>query len=300
MSTSFSSFKAEGKTPAWWNEVITRLETTHNVPIRFTAVFLNASDANLQAFKPFTYTFSNWGVRTPSSVKAAPNYAAKAHALGRKWMAPVTPQDMRTRSMVYAEANNTELLRTMWSRANSDNADSVQIVTWNDYMESSQVAPTVAHGTVFLDVMSYYARWFKQGTAPAITSDQLYVTHRGHLANVTPKYGNKTSAPTLGGSTTPPRNTVEGLVFLTAPATLTLTSGGTSSAFAMPAGISAVTVPLKNGTVSAKITRGATEVANLTSPYKVTATPEVLRLPVPRIRHRGSEGLPTLPAPLVT
>ncbi|MCW2848943.1 MAG: hypothetical protein JWR90_2917 [Marmoricola sp.] len=271
-----SSFKAENRSTDWWRAVINTLKTDYKIPTKFIAVFLNASDANMQAFKDFSYAFSNWGVRTVASVKNAPNLAAKAHAMGKKWMAPVAPEDARPREMNYAEASNTGLLRAMWGRANSDGADYIQIVTWNDYSESTQIAPSVAHGTVFLDLMGYYAKWFRTGSAPAITKDQVYVTHRIHLSTAVPKYGNATASYRMGGMSTPPQDTVESLVFLTAPATLSLTSGGTTSTFAMKAGISAVTVPLKVGTVSAVLSRGSTKVEDLTSPYPVVQTPEVL------------------------
>ena len=80
--------------------MITSLETTHNVPIKFIAVFLNASDTNMKAFAPFSHGFSNWGVRTADSVNTRPNFAAKAHALGRTWMEPVAFQDARPKSQL--------------------------------------------------------------------------------------------------------------------------------------------------------------------------------------------------------
>jgi hypothetical protein len=271
-----SSFKAENKSPSWWAEVISLLKSDHDVPVKLIAVFLDASDANMEAYRKVAYAYGIWGVRTVASVRDAPDYAAKAHALGKKWMAPVAPQDERPREQNYAEASNTGLLRAMWARADADRADYVQIVTWNDYSESTQIAPSVAHGCVFLDLMAYYAARFVRGSAPEITTDRLYLTHRIQPSDAVPVRGNPTAAYTMGGMNTPPKNNVEGLAFLTAPATLSLTSGGVTTTFALKAGISAVTVPLRTGTVSARLSRGSRTLQSLTSPFQVTRAPEVL------------------------
>ena len=271
-----SSFAADRKTPTWWKAMVTALENTHRVPIKFIAVFLNASDANMKAYAPFSYGFGNWGARAAASVKRSPNLAAQAHAHGRKWMEPVVFQDARHQSRTYAEAGNTETGRTTWRKAILDGADFVQMVTWNDYTEASHMAPSRAHGSVLLDISNYYINRFKRGVATAITSDHIYLTHRIHPHSARPSYGPTTNTYTLGGMSTPPRDTVEALVFLTAAAQVTITSGTTSRTVSMPAGVSAATLPLKTGTASAKITRGATVTRSVVSPVKVTQTPRVL------------------------
>ena len=268
-----STFKAEGQTAAWWGAVIDRLENTYHYPIRFIASFLNASDANMSSFKSISYGFGNWGVRTVDAVTKAPNYAAKAHALGRKWMAAVSYQDARPNQLTYAEASNTATGRAMWSRANSDGADYVQVVTWNDYSESTQIAPSVAHGSVYADLTKYYADWYRNGAAPAITSDHLYLTSRAMTSTAKATQQSTTLSYKLGGMNTPPQDTVEGLVFLTSPADVTLTSGGVSSTFSLKAGISAVTVPLRTGGVSATLSRSSANLMSLTAPRTVTSAP---------------------------
>jgi hypothetical protein len=268
-----STFAAELKSPSWWGQVITALETAHHVPVKFIADFLDASTTNMKAFAPISYGFGNWGMRTVSSVSASANFASRAHALGKKWMEPVAFQDARPRDGLYAEASNTATGRATWMKAINDGADFVQVVTWNDYSESTSIAPSMAHGSVFLDICSYYARWFKQGSPGAITSDHLYLTHRIHLANATPTSGIQNMTYTLGGMNTPPQDTVEALVFLTQPAQVSVTTSAGTKVFSQPAGESAVTVPLKVGDVSASIIRGTTTVMTVTSPFKVTATP---------------------------
>lgn len=270
-----SSFKAEGPGATWWKQLISALETQHGVPVTFQAVFLSASDANMTAFAPFSSSFGNWGERNPRVINALPDYDAKAAKLGKDWIEPVAPQDMRPRLGVYAESANTEALRAGWNKAIRDDADYVQMVTWNDYSESSQFAPSAAHGSAFLEISRYYSDWFHMGAAPKITEDKLFLTHREQFANAATKVKHERILPALSGSQNDVRDKVEALVFLTAPATVEITVGGTKSTFNAPAGVSAFTAPLKLGSVQAKVVRGGTAVKTADSPYKVVGAPDV-------------------------
>lgn len=270
-----SSFKAEGQTPTWWKQVIDQLETKHGVPVSFQAVFLAANDANMKAFASFSDSFGNWGERNPRVIGKLPVYDDLAENYGKDWIEPVAPQDMRPRSSVFAEAGNTEALRAGWNKAIRDDADYVQMVTWNDYSESTQFAPSVAHGSAFLEISRYYSDWFHTGTAPKITEDELFLTHRTQFADAKSAVKQKPIEPTLSGSANDVRDTAEALVFLTAPATVEITVGGVKSTFNAPAGVSAFTAPLKLGSVQAKVIRGGEAVKTATSPFKVVATPEV-------------------------
>jgi hypothetical protein len=271
-----SSFKAEGASVSWWTQVINLLETKYGLPISFQAVFLNAGDANLNAFAPIADGYGNWGTRTERTTLNNPDYVARAHALGKTWMSPVAVQDVRFREVRWAEANNTASVRAQWTRAISQKADFVQLVTWNDYSESTQMAPSQDHGSAFLDLTRYYTSWFHTGAQPAITSDAIVLTHRTQFVNATPSYTHQVmGAPTLDGTATAARDMVEALVWLPSPATVQITVGGTTTSFSAPAGVSAYTVPLKLGSVSAKVVRSGATTESLTSPYTVVQTPYV-------------------------
>jgi hypothetical protein len=266
-----SSFLAEAKSPTWWQQLIVSLEQTQHVPIKFIAVFNNPSDANMKAYAPISYGLGNWGKRDPNGVTTAPNLAGMAHALGKKWMAGLAFQDARPSSGSYAEAGNTETARGAWGRAIQDGADFVQLVSWNDYSESTAIAPSQSHGSVLLDIDHYYLDWFTYGTPPAISGDHLFLTHRIHPYAAKTTSGIENMKPTLGGT---PRDTVEALVFLTSPADVTVTSGTNTRTVSLPAGVWTVLVPLAAGKPSARITRGSTLVKLVSSPYSVTLTPE--------------------------
>ncbi|MGD7707106.1 endo-1,3-alpha-glucanase family glycosylhydrolase [Microlunatus sp. Y2014] len=268
-----SSFAAERKPVTWWQDLVTDLEQRHRVPITLQAVFLGAGPEHLADFAPIADGYGSWGARSPGSVDRMPDFAARAHQLGKTWMEPVTVQDVRHRTFSYAESQNTDVLRGTWRRAIEGDADHVQLVTWNDYSESTGFAPSRAHGWAFLSAVSYYATWFHTGQQPVLTADTLVVSHRTQFTDAASSL--PPMDPTLAGSDTPPRNTVEVLALLREPGEVRVSVGGTVTTFSAPAGVSVHTVPLGLGEVAAALDRGGSRVIRVASPYEVVADPEV-------------------------
>jgi len=269
-----SSFKAEGKPVEWWQSLIVELKNTHGISVAFIGVMLELSDETIVAFAPISYALSIWGPRSPSGVATIPDIAGRVHRAGVKWMAPVAVQDVRHQSLIYAEAGNTETLRASWARAESDRADLVQMITWNDYSESTHFAPSVAHGSAFLDVNGYFATQFKTGMLPVISSDELVVSHRVQQYGSRPTVQRTSMSSRLSRSTTRPRDTVEVITLLQAPALVTVRVGLTSTTFDAPAGFAARTVPLVPGRVGAEATRNGQIVTVVNSPHRVRSTVE--------------------------
>jgi hypothetical protein len=275
-SYMLSAFKAENRTVAWWRDVMGILMDKHAIRTHFLPVLLDSSDANLRAFAPISHGLSNWGTRTLHGATTRPDYVRLAGNLDRTWMEPVAVQDVRFKDGRWAEALNTSAVRAQWERAIRQGADYVQIVTWNDYSESTQIAPSQAHGTAFLDITRYYSSWFRTGKPPAVASDQAVVSHRIHLVGATTSYAHTLmTAPTLGGTSTAPRDAAEALVWLTRPATVEVTVGRSTTRFAAGAGVSAFTVPLQPGSVSVRVVRDSRTVLSLDSPHEVVRSPHV-------------------------
>lgn len=268
-----SSFAAERKPVEWWRQVIAALQDRHHIPISFQAVFLNAGEQNLTAFAPIADGFGNWGVRTSEDAKAKRDYAAQAHRMGKTWMEPAAPQDVRPRSYLYAEALNTKAFRAMLFNAHITDADYIQLVTWNDYSEGTQVAPSRAHGSAFLSVVSYYATWFHTNKRPRLTTDTVVVTHRTQFTDA--PVSHRGMSPSLGGADTSPRDAVEVLVFLTEPGRVTVTVGDQVTTYRAPAGVSYRTVPLHPGTVSATVAISGKPALTAKSSHTVVTSPEV-------------------------
>lgn len=271
-----SAFKAEAQSADWWKSVLSRLKSSYGIDAAFLPTFLNASDENLKEFSPISYAQGVWGTRNPGNIEAGANLAAKAHALGDKWLAPVSVQDERPNQAYYQEAANLETLRASWERAIADGADMVQLVAWNDYSENTVFAPSVEHGTAFLDVSGYYQTQFKTGKAPAVTGDAVYVTHRKQPVDADPQLSHTLMRLMSGGTTsTKPRDTVEVQTFLTAPAQVTVKIGTKTSTYTAPAGVSAQTFPLGLGSVSVVAERSGMPIASAATDDKVTASPLV-------------------------
>ena len=152
-------------------------------------------------------------------------------------MQPVSVQDTRPYTGVYDEANNTENLRVTWNAAIDYSADWVQIPTWNDYSENTQISPSTHIGWGPLDLTSYYLTRWKMGAWPNVLRDTIYVSHRVQPVNATIT-GGQTIFMTPRPGTSPPRDKVEVLSFLKESGTLQVTIGSVSSSVAVSAGVS--------------------------------------------------------------
>ncbi|KZT71491.1 glycoside hydrolase family 71 protein [Daedalea quercina L-15889] len=141
-----------------------------------------------------------------------------------------------------------------WLQAIQDvNPDIVEIVTWNDYAESHYIGdinPNVNLGDLapnyvnsnfthasWRNVAQYFISWYKNGSAPTVTNDQVVFWYRG--------WPKATSCST--GS--PPRNSdfpvdaVFALSLLSSEATVGLYIGSNSFSWDAPAGASMGSVP---------------------------------------------------------
>jgi hypothetical protein len=182
--------------------------------------------------------------------------------------------DTRPKDSIYDEAYNTENLRLMWSGAINYGADWADHVTWNDYSEHTEFSPSTHIGWGPLNISSYYITWFKTGTPPPIVRDVLYLSHRIQPYAATPT-GGQTSLMQLRSGSSPPRDTVEVLSFLTAPATVTVKVGANTHTYDAPAGLFAKTYPLAIGNVSATAARSGAKAAEVLSPFPVVSAPVV-------------------------
>ncbi len=275
-----SPFLAENRPVSWWREFLAAMKTQYRIDVALVPVFLDP-DANVRDFAPIAYGMSGWGAKNPAlnPVDGFPlDLIHRVQGMGEIWMQPVSAQDYRPRRQVYDEAENTTTLRNMWQIAINGNAQWVQIVTWNDYSESTAVAPSIRHGTAWLDICSYYIAYFKHGRPPPIVVDRVFLSHRTQLIGATPS--NQTSLASLREGSSPGRDAVEALSFLTKPATVTVNVGPSKTVCNAPAGVSTCVAPIGEPgpdglSVSADVSRDDRSVVTVASPYKIVANPEV-------------------------
>jgi Glycosyl hydrolase family 71 len=274
------AFAAEAKPASWWGDTFTVLHDDYDVDVAFVPTFLNAY-AYMDSFAPISYGFSSWGGRNivttdpDSTFPGLSTYLTQhAHELGKIWMAPVAFQDNRPRSGVYEESNNTLSNSQSWEGAIDDNAEWVQLITWNDYAEMTAMAPSVEHGYRMLDMQAYNIAQFKYGIDPTVVRDALYVSHRDQFAASESTYP-ETMPMQLAPGTPAPVDIVDVVVFATAPATVIANIGGVIYSCDVGAGRTRCSFPLHTGDVIVGLERDGVMQTMVQSPYTVTNTPEV-------------------------
>jgi len=274
-----SPFNAESHSAQWWGQFESVMASTYGTTVALVPLFQDERD-HVADFAPISYGISTWGSRNPAgnppNATSPDSPVARAdavHGAGLLWMQTVALQDERPAQSIYDEAANTTNFRQSWQIARDSHAEWVQLATWNDYAEGTALAPSEHHGWSFLDLTSYYATWFKTGVEPTVIRDVVYLTHRMQPFDATPTYPETSLMRPRGG--TAPRDTVEALVFATAPGTVTLHVGATTTDCHVREGTTVCTAPLALGSVSAVLVRDGVTVASASSPFAVTSSPPV-------------------------
>ncbi len=223
------------------------------------------------AFNDVAWGFTDWGSRTPDGAAGFSVEAAYAHSLGKAWMAPVGMGDVRPRALRAVETRGARAHRSAWTTARADGsttraADLVQVITWNDYSESSECAPSTGIQNVFAQLVAYHSLWLKTGTPPTILRDRLLYLHRTHRVAATPDPAAQPLAFSWQGT---PVDEIEVSAFLTAPATIEITSGSTTTRTEVGAGLQVVTAPLALGRPRFRVLRSGSAVISCQSLWTV-------------------------------
>ncbi|QRV75654.1 alpha-1,3-glucanase [Ceratobasidium sp. AG-Ba] len=191
----------------------------------------------------------------------------------------------------YFRGDNFEY-RARWQRLiqNRDSLPFVEVATWNDYGESHYIGPLTGSppkGANYItpnndhqawaDYTAYYATWWKNGAAPSITADKVYMWARPQ-----PKSAAICSNDGIGAVNN--ANWADDLlfvsVFLTSTAQVNCHSGtNTSGAKTLNAGVNELTVPLAAGGVGCIVTRnGATVINYAPTEFTYTTSPSVCNM----------------------
>lgn len=165
---------------------------------------------------------------------------------------------------------------TRWEQviAMRDKVFMAELLTWNDYGESSYIGPIEGDLPAGADawvngfdhqslsaLTQYYAAAFKTGAYPAVTTDKLILWARPH-----PHLAQASADPV--GEPTGYQNTDDNLyaaVFATSAGSVTLTSGSTSQTFTVTAGLNKLKMPLAAGAIGGQLTRNGATVASYDS-----------------------------------
>lgn len=193
--------------------------------------------------------------------------------LGKRWCAPVWPQDFRPKSSFFKEARNSSLFRRDWQLAMEEQADAALILTWNDYSEHSHIRPSERTGRSFYDLAAYYIHIFKFGNPPDVTDDALYYFHRIEFS-AGPQYGRLQAKPFFNAGAGPSTDDIELVAFLTEPGELQIITPSRSTSAPGSAGITIVTAPLELGRPSFRLLRNGRIVIDETGLHEVRGTSE--------------------------
>ena len=252
-------FNAEAKSATWYRDALNAMRSSYGVKATLLPVFLDAS--KMSSYSSVSAGFGNWGIRNTAAAASWPNWAAKAHSLGKLWMEPVSVQDVRPNQQIYDEASNTATLTATWNRAISHRADLVLLPTWNDYSESTSFAPSADHGWAFLDLNKYYLNKYKTGSY-RVSADEVIISHRIQKVSTPVKYS---STMRLRGGSTAASNRVEVVTLLKSAATVTVTVGGRTATYQAPAGKYSQFYTLAEGVFTATVKRSGSTVATVTT-----------------------------------
>ena len=186
-------------------------------------------------------------------------------------MMPVDPQQFRPKDFLYWEAGNSSAFRDAWTSSIQGDADWVQLVTWNDFSESGQIAPMTDAtlqrkiGTGYYDLNGYYAAWFLTGQQPQISHDVLYYFYRRESTTAAAPKQSQIAGIATGAA----ENDIELLAFLTSPGVLKITIGGKTFTQNAAAGIVSFKVPSQPGTPVFTLSRSGSDVVSLTGGVQI-------------------------------
>jgi Glycosyl hydrolase family 71 len=256
-----SAFDASLDTAGWWASVLSQL-TTKGIKTAFVPTFLNWT-LSAELFAPFSYGFADWGGATSAVSDEMEGDSVLVHKeFDKIFMMPADPQQFRPKNYLFWEAGNSAAFRAAWSASITGDADWVQLVTWNDFSESSQIEPATdttlnrTIGTGFYNLTGYYAAWFVTGHQPQITHDVLYWFYRREPASG--KQTAQAQADHIYSGTV--ENSIELVAFLTAPGTIKVSFGGHTYTHNAAAGMVSFKVPTGAGTPNFTLTRSGAEV----------------------------------------
>lgn len=214
-----------------------------------------------------------------------------ADLLARRWrgarkifMSSVTPYYLgRGGNYRVFERRGFEGMLAQWLSAIRSDANWVQVVTWNDWAESSYTAPLSSsewgsfwqgHFGVdrypheaYLKASEYFIKWFKTGRQPIIEADRAYFFYRPNLSTVD-KIGLRAALPKHSESLV---DSVYVTSFLTSPAQLEIDTGGSLTVLDLPQGVSSVSVKLNEGRLILRLVRNGVALSEKVATCEVKA-----------------------------
>ena len=269
-----------------------RIDAVRTQPIGWHIMGQSLTDAARQVGQPiyyhycldaFFYGVERQGVPKDGLTQAAGVIARYADAVGGfGWLGPEQPaigQTVRAAGAEWSIPNGmyqkenipfecyvpkgTDWLH--WGQAALDQgATLIQIVTWNDYGENTNIAPAWNTRYTIYDLTGYEIKLWKTGAAPAPDHDRVYLIYRKYPpgAKIFPFAANFTGVE--GGA-------IEVLTMLPKPGHIRLP--GRQAEYDAPAGFFRKQFPVTAGPMIAELVRDGKVDLRLESPEPITDRP---------------------------
>lgn len=141
-----------------------------------------------------------------------------------------------------------ETMLHRWDMIEKTGATLLQFTTWNDYAENTILAPAWETRYVHSKLNAYFVKKWKEGKAPVLTDDQIYVIYHKYPAGA-----EKNSFPFQAARTIDIEKPIEVITLLKAPATVSLP--GRNVSWNAPAGFGYYKVPGTPGKVEVALHR---------------------------------------------
>lgn len=246
--------------------------------------------------------YSEWGARTVSSATSdsVRNRSAAFTArtkYNKSFTMCVARCDIRPRQGRGWESHglttldeNFKSAKGKHSGAHPEKAARIHLITWDDYAEGSELAPSLQSGNAVWDYCAWDLEAYKTGVEPVAKRDGIYLTQRVQYWN-DPANPMTFTGKARAGELSPlikqtkfiepqastPSNTTDLRIFAPGgPATLEISKDGVVVyTQPVPAGRSSVTVPLRKGLTSAALVRDGKRVALVEGREPVVTTAAV-------------------------
>ena len=190
------------------------------------------------------------------------------------------------------------MMSQRWEQLISQRAsiDQIEVLTWNDYGESSYIGPIAGDmpseakafatsafpHTDILSLNAFYAQAWKSGAYPTITQDKAWIMARPHPANASP-YGDSIGAPSNRGWT---QDNFYVQVHLVGSAQVTLCAGSNCKSSTGSPGINRFSQPMTTGQgISVKIVRNGQTTVNLAPSFTFDGNPRIYNFSTSHLLH---------------
>jgi glucan endo-1,3-alpha-glucosidase len=209
------------------------------------------------------------------------NYTKAVHEAGKTFMAGVTPNywgnAQPSNGRRYFESYGAEGLDLQWKSILANQPDWVNLVTWNDFNESTYISPVddpsqysgflsaparYSHKG-YLEFSKHYIAWYKTGREPVSGIDVLYYFYRTHSKTAVAANTNDVPVTAMAGNV---QDVIYTAVLLLAPAQLEITSGTNSTTNSLPTGVNYLRTPFAPGHQKFTLRRNGNEVFSTQGP----------------------------------